>query len=65
MKDNIKFGDKLWYAVGSLNSISNGIRVDNSAGNTEHFSVEKHYDATIQQFRSKMIGVADTTKLGW
>ena len=64
MKDNIKYGDKLWNTVGSLDSISDCIRVDNSDGNTEGFQVGTYDDVTLDKFDSNMIGVADSYKLG-
>ena len=64
MKDNIKGGDKLWNIVGSIDYISDGIRVENSDKNTEDFSVGTFDDATLGIFDSKMLGVADYSKMG-
>ena len=38
-KDNIKDGDKLWTAVGFIDSIFDGINEDNSDGNSEGFPI--------------------------
>ena len=64
MKDNIKYGDKLLKAVGSIDSISDGIRVDKSDKNIEGFAVGTSDDATLGLFDSNILGVADSSKLG-
>ena len=64
MKDKIKESDKLWYTVGSIDSVSFGISVDNYDVNTEGFPVETSDDATLGEFDSNNLGVSDISKLG-
>ena len=58
MKGNIK------DEVGSLDSISDGTRVDNYDVNIKIFLVGTSDDVTLGKFDSNMLGVADSSKLG-
>ena len=64
MKDNIKYSDKIWYTVGSIDYIYGGISVDNYDGNAEGFPVGTSDDATLGEFDSNILGVSDASKLG-
>ena len=64
MKDNNKDGDKLLNTVGYLDSISDGIMVDNSDGSTTSFLVGPSDNATLRKLDIKMLSVADSSKLG-
>ena len=62
MKHNINDCDKIWKIVDYIDSISDGISVDNSEGNSEGFTVGTYYDATLGLIDSTVLGVADSSK---
>ena len=64
LKDNIKADNKIWNKVGSIDYSYDRKRVYSSDIYTEGFSVGSSDDATLEKVDIKMLGVADTSKLG-
>ena len=63
LKDNIKYGDKLWPKLCSSYSIFDVINEDNSDGNSDDFPIEKTDAVSLGLFESSMLHLDDSYKL--